>query len=124
MEDELITILSGLKYPVYRQGSMSDNDKYPDTFFTFWNNGSPDHAHYDNECYGTEWDFDVNVYSNNPQTTYDLLEQARTALKSNGWIIPSRGYDVGSDEPSHTGRGFQALYLQTKYSEQEVQENA
>lgn len=114
MEDELILILEAFKYPVYRQGSMADTEKYPDTFFTFWNNGSPDHSHYDNDCYGTEWDFDVNVYSNDPETTYSLLELARLELRSRGWIIPSKGYDVASDEPSHTGRGMQALYLQTK----------
>lgn len=121
MEDALIEILSTFKYPVYRQGSMSNDTAYPETFFTFWNNGSPDHAHYDNAEYGSEWDFDVNVYSSNPSLTYSLLDEARVALKAAGWIIPSKGYDIGSDEPTHTGRGMQALYLQTT---QEVQNNA
>lgn len=122
MEDALIEILSTFKYPVYRQGSMSNDAAYPETFFTFWNNGSPDHAHYDNAEYGSEWDFDVNVYSSNPSLTYSLLDSARTALKAAGWIIPSKGYDIGSDEPTHTGRGMQALYLQTL--SQEVKNNA
>lgn len=114
MEDQLIEILSSFKYPVFRQGSMSNETKYPDTFFTFWNNGSPDHSHYNNDCYGTEWDFEINVYSNDPSTTYSLLAMARVALKQAGWIVPSQGYDVASDEASHTGRGLQAFYLQTK----------
>ena len=122
MEDALISILEKFNVPVYRQGSMSNDEAYPDTFFTFWNNESQDHAHYDNADYGTDWDFDVNVYSTNPPLTYSLLEDAREALKAEGWIVPSRGHDVGSDEPTHTGRGMQALFLQTP--KQEVKDNA
>ena len=114
MEDQLIEILSSFKYPVFRQGSMSNETKYPDTFFTFWNNDSPDHSHYNNDCYGTAWDFEINVYSNDPSTTYSLLAMARVALKQAGWIVTSQGYDIASDEASHTGRGLQAFYLQTK----------
>lgn len=114
MEDNLIKVLSWFGYPVYRQGSMSNDEDYPETFFTFWNNDSPDHAHYDNAEYGTEWDFDVNVYSSNPELTYSVLANARVALKAAGWIVPSKGYDVASDEATHTGRGLNAIYLQIK----------
>ncbi len=113
MEDALIQILSSFGYPVYRQGSMSNDEKYPETFFTFWNNNSPDHAYYDDCDYGTEWDFDVNVYSSNPALTYSVLADARIALKKAGWIVASKGYDVASDEATHTGRGINALFLQT-----------
>ena len=47
MEDNLIEILSSFGYPVYRQGSMSDDAVYPPTFITFWNFDSPDHSYYD-----------------------------------------------------------------------------
>ena len=113
MEDNLIEILSTFGYEVYRQGSMSDDEEYPETFFTFWNNDSPDHSHYDNSEYGTAWDFDVNVYSTDPALTYSVLADARIALKAAGWIISGKGYDVASDEPTHTGRGINALYLET-----------
>lgn len=112
MEDELITILSSFGYPVIRQGSLSDDDSYPDHFFTFWNNNSEDHSHYDNSDYGTTWSFDVNFYSIDPEKTYSVLAEAKTALKSNGWIISGKGYDVMSDEPTHTGRGMEAQFLQ------------
>ncbi len=110
MEDALISILESLKYPVYRQGSLSEGDEYPDTFFTFWNTGSPDHAHYDNEEYGTEWSFGVYIYSIDPETAYTALASARSALKSAGWIVPSKGFDVGSDEDTHIGRGLYVIY--------------
>lgn len=112
MEDNLIEILESFGYPVYRQGSLSDDAKYPDTFFTFWNNDSADHAHYDNSEYGTTWDFDVNVYSNDPDQVYSVLADARISLKAAGWIIPGKGYDVASDEATHIGRGMNALYLE------------
>lgn len=111
MEDKLIEILEGFGVPVYRQGSMSDDEVYPETFFTFWNNDSPNHAHYDNDEYGTAWDFNIYVYSSNPSMTYSLLNDARAALKKAGWITPSKGFDVASDEPTHTGRGLEIFYL-------------
>lgn len=112
MEDALIELLTSLGYDVYRQGSFADGDSYPDSFFTFWQTDSPDHAHYSNKDYGTEWSYSINFYSVDPALTYSVLDSARTLLKQNKWIIPSRGYDVYSDEPTHTGRGLQALYLQ------------
>lgn len=112
MEDNLIQILESLGYPVYRQGSMSDEDSYPETFFTFWNNESLDHAHYDNSDYGTSWNFDVNVYSSDPSLTYSVLNEARALLKAAGWIISGKGYDIASDEATHTGRGMNAQYLE------------
>ena len=111
MEDFLIELLSSFGYGVYRQGSFSENDKYPDSFFTFWNTGSPDHSHFDNNDYLAEWEFDVNFYSKDSELTYKVLSDARILLKQNKWIVPSRGYDLMSDEPTHTGRGMQAIFL-------------
>ena len=45
MEDLLLSTLGRLGYPVFRQGSFSKKDKYPEHFFTFWNNSSADVAH-------------------------------------------------------------------------------
>ena len=112
MEDKLIELLTSLGYEVYRQGSFAEGDTYPDSFFTFWQTDSPDHAHYSNKDYGTEWRFDVNFYSTDQELTYTVLAAARDLLKQNKFIVPSKGYDVSSDEPTHTGRGLQALYLQ------------
>lgn len=112
MEDKLIEILETFGYPVIRQGSLGPDEEYPDSFFTFWNNDSPDHAHYDNAEYGTEWDFDVNFYSTDPEKTYKVLADARIELKQNKWIIPGKGYDVASDEVTHTGRGMRVFYLE------------
>ena len=112
MEDNLIEILSSFGYPVYRQGSMSDDATYPPTFITFWNFDSPDHSYYDNSDYGTEWGFNIYVYSNDPELTYSVLADVRAALKEAGWICRGKGFDVQSDEETHTGRGLEIYYLQ------------
>ena len=110
MEDKLIEILESLKYPVYRQGSVS---VYPPAFFTFWNYDTPDHAYYDNNPYGTAWNFGVYFYAEDPSLTYSVVDAARTALRAAGWIVPSRVFDATSDEPTHTGRGLNVYYLET-----------
>ena len=114
MEDNLIDVLEYFSLPVIRQGSLAPDEAYPDTFFTFWNNDEEGQSFYDNETASVVYDFDVNVYSNNPQTTYDLLNNARKMLKENGWIIAERGYDVASDEITHTGRGMRVMYLKNE----------
>lgn len=113
MEDTLISLLESLGYDVYRQGSLTQENGYPDSFFTFWNNDSPDHSHYDNQSYGTEWNFGVYFYSSDPELTYSVISQARILLKQTGWIVPSKGFDVKSDLSSHTGRGLTVFYLET-----------
>lgn len=112
VEDQLIELLESLGYPVFRQGSLAEDETYPETFFTFWNNDTPDHSHYDNAEYGTAWDFDVNIYSNDPSKTYSELLNVRQKLKEAGWIVPGKGYDVASDEVTHTGRGIRVYFLE------------
>lgn len=110
MEDLLIQLLESFGYPVIRQGSLGDNP-YPDYFFTFWNNTSFDGNHYDNKEISIISTFDVNFYSIDPTMTYSILRQARTLLKQNGFVISGDGYDLSSDEETHTGRGMEASYL-------------
>lgn len=111
MEDKLIELLESFGYPVIRQGSLLEDEPYPPTFFTFWNNDDYEHSAYDNQTLNAESNFDVNVYSDDVQTTYDLLRRARRLLKENGFSAPSRGHDVASDENTHTGRGMNVTIL-------------
>ena len=112
MIDELLAILEATKYPVYRQGSMSNDATYPDTFITFWNSQSPTHAFYDNTVdYGSVWVYDINVYSSDPEKTYSVLDEIISELKAAEWIVGGNGYDVQSDEETHTGRGVEVAFL-------------
>lgn len=111
--DTLIDILTTeYKVPVFRQGSLSDDDAYPDEFFTYWNSYTEDHSHFDNEDYGYVWTFDVNFYSTDPDRTYSIIESVAALLKNNGFIVSGKGMDIMSDEPSHTGRSIEAEYLE------------
>ena len=114
MEDTLITLLETLKYPVMRQGSLAPDQEYPDTFLTFWNTDETGHAFYDNADATVEHDFRISVFSTDPDTAYSVLASARTLLKTNGWIITDRGFDVESDEITHVGRGCTIAFLEPK----------
>lgn len=111
MEDRLIDLLESFNYPVVRQGSLLPDEPYPTHFFTFWNDESYDANHYDDiNTSGTVYAYSVNVYSVDPEKTYSLLRQAKELLVSNGWLASGDGYDVVSDENTHTGRGLSVLY--------------
>lgn len=114
MVDNLIELLSTFGYPVIRQGSLAPDEVYPDTFFTFWNNDETGHSFYDNEEINSDWIFQVNVYSTDPDKVYSLQADARTLLRSAGYVISQKGYDVASDEITHTGRGMVVMYLKNE----------
>lgn len=106
------TLEATFHYRVYLQGSLSTDDVYPDSFFTFWNNNTMDDNFYDNDASCVIWDFDVNFYSNNPELVNSVLLDAKKQLKSVGFIPSGSGYDVISDEATHTGRGINLLYIE------------
>lgn len=109
VEGALISLLESFTFPVFRQGSVTES--YPDNFFTFWESEEDGNSYYDNLTVDVYYQFSVYFYSTNPANTYSYIEQARSLLKQNGWTIKTRGYDVASGEQSHTGRGFDVIYL-------------
>ena len=111
MEDLLIEVLRKSGYHVYLQGSLSENDKYPDHFYTFWNNYSESAAYYDNEEQKLIYDYDVNFYSCDSEKVYVQLRDSIQELKKHGFIISGDGYTVASDEPTHDGRGVHVLFM-------------
>ena len=111
MEDLLIEVLESFGYPVRLQGSLLENEPYPDHFFTFWNRSSEGNSYYDNKECSTRFEYDVNFYSINPERVYSVLRDARKKLIQNNFIISGDGYSVTSDEPTHDGRGINVLYL-------------
>lgn len=112
MEDLLIKALESLGYPVRQQGSFLPDEKYPDHFFTFWNNTTDGGAFYDNEETAVTWDYSLNFYSSNPELIGETILKAKKLLKGAGFIVTGLGHSVMSDEPTHTGRGITVLYRQ------------
>ena len=89
MEDKLIGLLEAYGYPVRRQGSLAEDEEYPDAFFTFWNSTN-EARYYDNRPRRHVYFFDVNFYS-----------------RQQGFIVPGKAYDVASDKPTHIGKGME-----------------
>lgn len=108
--DNLITELNKLGYPVFKQGSLLPDEPYPDHFFTYWNNASDGDGYYSNNESAIIWNYSVNFYSVDELLVDSKLLEAKTLLKQAGFIVGGAGYDLASDEPTHTGRGIMALY--------------
>lgn len=112
MEDLLIKTLESLGYPVKLQGSILADEPYPDSFFTFWNDSAVGAGYYSNNETVIMWAYSLNFYSTDPVLVNSKLLEAKKLLKSAGWVVSGAGYDVPSDEPTHTGRGISLLYRQ------------
>lgn len=112
MVDLLISTLETLGYPVKLQGSMLPDEPYPNSFFTFWNDSADGDSYYSDQEGAIVWAYSVNFYSNDPLLTNSKLLEAKALLKAQGFIVGGAGYDVMSDEPTHTGRGITVLYRQ------------
>ena len=108
----LIETLQSFNYPIYLQGSLSDDDEYPDSFFTFFNNGTSDDRFYNNTETCVIWDLDLNIYSIDPSIVNSTLRTVKPLLKAAGFIVEGLGYDIPSDQPSHTGRGINLIYVE------------
>ena len=113
MKQELIELLNTFDYPVILQGSLGQSEKYPKSFFTFWNDDTSDGSHYDNEAINYVWTFTINFYSSDPALVNTVLLQVKQLFTSNGWIVPGKGYDVPSDESSHTGRSLDVIFIES-----------
>lgn len=118
--DKLIeTVAPFVNNKVYRQGSLTENDKYPELFATFFENESGDGNHYDNtETASYNFDFDLNIYGSDVELVYETMEKVITELKKQKFIVYGKGFDIDSDEPNFIGR-----HIQVYYFEREVENN-
>ena len=112
MKDLLVNTLEALGYPVFLQGTLDPGEEYPADFITFFTNSSEDGAHFDNSPGEWEWNFTVNFYSNNPNNIMSVPGMIRAALKAVGFIPQGKGFDLLSDEKTHTGWAQEFLFLE------------
>lgn len=112
MKDLLIQTLEPLGFDILLQGSLGEEESYPESFFTFWNNDTSGAEFYDNEENSYVWNFDLNFYSSDPALVNTKLMEAKQLLKAQGFTVTGKGYDVASDEPTHTGRGISVLKIE------------
>lgn len=123
MQERIIKLLNAFGYPIYRQGSMSSTQEYPQAFFTTWNNDTREEAFYGGEARRRVWDYDINFYASDPELVDKIPEEAIARMKKEGFIIDRAGYDVMSDERTHTGRGIHILCIDDMKKEREDELN-
>lgn len=109
MEDLLISTLESFGYPVKLQGSLLDTP-YPDSFFTFWEDGS-NGTFTDNDESHSVFNYSVNFYSVDVEILYSTLLAAKKALRDAGFCVSGDGYSVPSDVETHDGRGLSVSFL-------------
>lgn len=115
---ELVNIFDGMGFPCWLMHTMPEDEKYPESFFTFLCTDAPFQAHYDNKPSAIVWTFWIGFYSSNPESVRTVPNALAARLRAAGWIVDSPGVDVESDEPTHTGRRITAVYVEP-YEEQE-----
>ncbi len=103
MKAFLIETLETLGFPVFQQGSMSADEPYPPSFITFLLIGSEDAANFDNVTRSIAHSFQVAFYSSDPLLVESVPRLIRSTLKAAGCIMSGVGYDLPSDELTHTG---------------------
>ena len=52
---------------------MTDEEEYPESFFTFWNNDCYGRGFYDDGETQSVWDYDLNFYSTDPSLTHQVF---------------------------------------------------
>ena len=110
---ELIDPDTNKPYQIMLQGSLLANEPYPDSFFTFWNNESASEEFYSNNEHEIVYYFDLNFYSSKLDSEIEnIFTSAIAALKNAGFIVGGNGFDVPSDESTHTGRGVDLIYIE------------
>lgn len=100
----------GLEYA--RQGSYTDESKYPESFFTFWNADTPEGGFYDDKAHQAVWVWYIYFYTKDPSLIYSKLEDFIRIAKEKGFIPQGKPKDIASGEVNYLGR-----YVQMKYIE-------
>ena len=110
MKERLIEILESTGAGVYEQGSITDEESYPENFFTYWNDDTESEDYYDDKEHSCIWYFTINFYSINPLICTTMILKAKELLEENGWIVNGKGRDVYSGSKNHSGRSIEAIY--------------
>lgn len=97
---------------VFLQGTLLEDEEYPDTFITFWINDVEHNSYFDDEEFSIDWDFNVIIYSSDPEIIREMPKTIAKALKESGFIPQGLGNDIPSDRPSHIGWAMDFTYLE------------
>lgn len=110
MKKKLIDILEKICPNVFLQGTLNENEAFPESFITFWTNYTDDTSFYDDDPKSEVWDFNVIFYSSDPTLVETKSAEIRAALKAEGFIPQGKGNDIPSGTQSHTGWAMEFIY--------------
>lgn len=114
VKDKLISLIEPLGFvageTIFLQGTLGQDEAYPSSFFTFFNSETEE-MYADNVVYQSIWYIELNYYSNDPTSVNTMFDTLKPILVANGFQVQGKGFDVPSDEPSHTGRGINITYI-------------
>ena len=114
MKTFLIETLETLGFPVILQGTIAENEPYPNDFITFFTTDTEENAAFDNETALTTWNFQIGFYSSNPAHVATESKRIRATLKNAGFIPQGKGYDIPSGVETHTGWICEFYYLENE----------
>lgn len=113
MKNELIGILEATGYPAQLQGTLGQDEEYPESFYTFWNFETPE-KYYDNKPTNAIWGFWIFFFSSDPALVESETSAVIARLRSAGWTVEGKGEDALSDVKTHTGRRL-TVYKRENY---------
>ena len=91
--------------PIYRQGSLAENEAYQDaTFCTYWMRSDDLDDWYDNKPRKRKISCDINIYSNDYDTMSQKIQKIRDDCIKNDIVVGSV-HDLASDDVNYTGQG-------------------
>ena len=88
----------------FRQGSLSNEDDYPASFFTYWNINSPQMSFYDNKARRYVELIQVCFYANNSDVVYSEMDKFVENAIAAGFVPQGMPHDTPSGKSSHSGR--------------------
>lgn len=104
MKELLISILENFcPDNVYLQGTLNENEAFPQKFVTFFVTDTEGLEHFDNALAATAWNFAVIFYSDDPNEVNTIPAQISAALKAAGFIPQGKGRDIASNKAGFTG---------------------
>ncbi len=112
MWDKLQEVFDFLALPYYRQGSLTEDDDIPESYYTFWNTSTTDLSHYDNEPHRIEWTWQVWSFTDNAEDIYGIMDNLINAAVTAGFIAVGKGKDTATVSPAVYGREITLKYIE------------
>lgn len=112
VKDILIQALENAGFEVFNQNAIPSDT--PQSYVTFYVNGSYDVAYFDNDRHLTAWSIEVKFFCDDPITLENAKYTIRNTLKDVGFTTNGIGWDILiSNENNKLGWDCDFDYIET-----------